>query len=193
MGNITTCSSTVGIDRVDAHIPDVFAGDVNSSIGDANTIYIGYSGTSVTLSPQISSTVAPNNFIYKWTIGSPGGPPIATTPTLTVAPNTTTVYYLSIKDGNCSQVTQVSKQMNVVDIRCGISKIYVCKLKNGAYTSNCIQASTNIVNNLPTGSYLGQCTSQLITTKQTPIDEVCCRGISESFCFIFQRHHSING
>ena len=171
-GNTRTCSTTVGIDRIDASIPDVFAADINSSIGSANTIYVGYGGNSLTLSAQVTSTVAPNNFTYKWTKGGPGGSPLETNPTYPVFPTENTVYYLSVKDGPCSQVSQTSIQINVVDIRCGANKIYVCKFKNGNYTTNCVQATANTVNNQPAGSYLGECTSQLITTKQSPIDEV---------------------
>ncbi len=172
-GNTSTCSTTIVIDKVDVTIPDVFPANINASIGSPNTIYVGYGGSSVTLTAQVSSTANPNSYTYKWTIGSPGGPSIGTGPTLTVSPTATTVYYVSIKDAyDCKPLYQVTKHINVVDIRCGNGKIYVCKFKNGAYTTNCIQATTNNVNNLGAGSYLGQCTSQLITTKQPAVDEV---------------------
>jgi len=67
---------------------------------------------------------------------------------------------------------QLSKQVNVVDIRCGSGKIYVCKFKSGSYTTNCIQATTNNVNNLGAGSYLGQCVTTVTKATQTVIEEV---------------------
>jgi uncharacterized delta-60 repeat protein len=157
-GNTSSCSTTVRIDKVDASIPDTWASGIISAFGQPNTIYLGYGGTSITLSSQITSSLSPNSYTYKWTIGAPSGTVIGTGPTVTVSPTTTTVYYLSMKDqNNCKPLYQVTKQISVVDITCGNGKIYVCKFKNGTYTTNCIQATTNNVNNLPAGSYLGPC------------------------------------
>ena len=172
-GNTATCTTTVRIDKVEATIPNAFASGITSSFGLPNTIYIGYGGTSVTLIAQVTSSVSPNRFTYKWTTGSPAGAAIATTQSITVSPSATTTYFVSVKDSfGCSQTMQLSKQVNVVDIRCGGNKIYVCKFKNGSYTTNCIQATTNNVNNMGAGSYLGQCASQVITARQTMIEEV---------------------
>jgi len=172
-GNTATCATIMKIDKVDAQIRDTFPANITASFGIPNTIYIGYGGSSITLTAQITSSVSPNSYTYKWTAGSPAGPALATTQSFTVSPTTTTTYFVSIKDlYGCSQTLQLSKQVNVVDIRCGTNKIYVCKFKNGSYTTNCIQATANNVNSLGAGSYLGQCTSLVITAKQSIIEEV---------------------
>jgi hypothetical protein len=172
-GNTATCATIMKIDKVDAQIRDTFPANITASFGIPNTIYIGYGGSSITLTAQITSSVSPNSYTYKWTAGSPAGPAIATTQSLTVSPTTTTTYFVSIKDSyGCSQTMQLSKQVNVVDIRCGSGKIYVCKFKSGSYTTNCIQATTNNVNNLGAGSYLGQCVTTVTKATQTVIEEV---------------------
>ena len=170
-GNTATCTTTVGVDRVDATIADVYASGINSSIGSPNTIYVGYGGSSVTLTAQAVSSLSSNSFTYKWTTGSPSGPGIATTQSITVSPSSTTIYFVSIKDvNNCSQTTQVSKQINVVDIRCGTNKITVCQFKNGSYSTTCVSSSPKTINSLNAGSYLGPCV-QTLTAKAGEINK----------------------
>ena len=171
-GNSNSCTTTVVIDKVDVSVPDVFPANINAGIGTPNTIYIGYGGGSITLSAVVTSSVTPNTFIYKWTTGSPGGPSIGTGSTITISPTTATVYYLSVKDAsNCKPLYVVSKLINVVDIRCSANKIYICKYKNGSYTTTCIQATTNTVNNMSAGSYLGTCSPQPARSSETVIKE----------------------
>jgi hypothetical protein len=169
--NISTCTSTVKIDKVDATIADVFASGINSSIGSPNTIYIGYGGSSVTLTAQVTSSLSPNSYLYKWTTGSPAGPGLATTQSITVSPSSTATYFVSIKDvNNCSQTIQVSKQINVVDIRCGTNKITVCQFKNGSYATTCVSSSPKTINGLPAGSYLGACVQTVTSRNIVPED-----------------------
>lgn len=177
-GNTATCSTSVVVDKVDATIPNVYPANITSSIGAANTIYIGYGGSSVTLSAQVISSVTPNSYVYKWTIGSPAGPGFASTPTITVSPTTTTTYFLSIKDNNsCAPLYQVSKQINVINITCGTGKIWVCEpQKNGTYLSRCVSSADKTIRTLKAGWYLGQCVTAItaakgatITTEQSAI------------------------
>jgi hypothetical protein len=156
-GNSASCATSVVIDKVDAVIPDAWAANITAAIGSPNTIYIGYGGTSLTLTAEVTSSVSPNSFSYKWTTGSPGGTIIGTGPSITVSPATNTTYYLSIKDANlCKPLAQVTKQVNVTDIRCGNGKVWICEMqKNGTFKSVCI-SSTKVADISP-GSYLGQC------------------------------------
>jgi uncharacterized delta-60 repeat protein len=166
-GNITNCTTTVRIDKVDVAIPDVYPTNIPPAIGNPNTIYIGYGGTSVTLSAQVTSSLTPNSFTYKWTIGSPSGTNVGTGQTITVSPTATTVYYLSIKDANtCKPLYQVTKQINVINIVCGSGKITACvPQKNGTSLTSCISSSTNTINKLPSGWYLGLCSASAIATR----------------------------
>jgi hypothetical protein len=166
-GNITNCTTTVRIDKVDASIPDVYPTNITPAIGKPNTIYIGYGGTSVTLNAQVTSSLTPNSFTYKWTLGSPSGTNVGTGQTITISPTATTVYYLSIKDANtCKPLYQVTKQINVINIVCGSGKITACvPQKNGTSLTSCISSSTNTINKLPAGWYLGQCTASAIATR----------------------------
>ena len=111
--NTATCTTTVNVDKVDATIADAYASGISSSIGSPNTIYIGYGGSSVTLTAQVTSSLEPNTYVYKWTTGSPAGPGFATTQSITVSPSATTTYFVSIKDANgCAPLMQVqSKSM----------------------------------------------------------------------------------
>jgi len=173
-GNITTCSTLVKIDKVDVVIPDVYAANITSAIGKPNTIYIGYGGTSVTVSVQVTSSVfpngqtSPNSYTYKWTVGSPGGTKIGTTATITVSPTATTTYFLSVKDSNnCATLYQVSKQINVINIVCASGKITVCVPdKKGIYSSSCVSSAASTINKLPAGWYLGPCTTVATVTSK---------------------------
>jgi hypothetical protein len=161
-GNTAFCSSSVIIDKVDVTIPDSYATNIIASIGSPNTIYIGYGGSSIILNANVLSTVDPNSFSYKWTTVSPGGTVIGTSSSITVGPSATTTYFVSVKDVNdCKPISQITKQVNVVDIRCGNGKVWVCeKQKNGGFKSICISDSK--VSELPAGSYLGQCTNEIM-------------------------------
>jgi hypothetical protein len=168
-GNISTCSTTVKVDKVDATIADVYASGITASIGAPNTIYVGYGGSSVTLTAQVSSNLSPNSYIYKWTTGSPAGPGIATTQSIKVSPSATTTYYVSIKDvNNCAQTLQTNKQINVVDISCGSGKINVCQFKNGSYSTSCLSSATKTISTLPAGWYLGSCVKTVTAKKVIP-------------------------
>jgi len=168
-GNSSTCSASVKVDSVGVAIPDVYPSGITSSIASPNTIYIGYGGTSVTLTAQPKSSLNPTTYTYKWTTGSPAGPGFATTQSITVSPSSTTTYFVSIKDANnCAPLTQVSKQVSVIDIRCGTNKINVCQFKNGVYSTTCVSSTTKTISGLPTGSYLGSCVKTVTAKKVIP-------------------------
>jgi hypothetical protein len=171
-GNTATCSTAVVVDKVDAAIPDTFAANITSAIGSSNTIYIGFGGTSITLTANAASTVSPNSFIYKWTVDSADGTVIGTGQTITVSPSSTAVFFVSISDvNNCSPLVLLSKQVNVVDIRCGTNKIVMCEpQKNGVVKSVCIPVTK--VSSAPPGSFLGQCVAApaLVTTSNVEED-----------------------
>jgi len=117
----------------------------------------------------VTSNMSPNSYVYKWTIGSPAPSGFATTQSITVSPSTTTVYFISIKDvNNCAQTFQTTKQINVVDIRCGTGKINVCQPKNGSYSTSCVSSTTKTISALPVGSYLGSCVKTVTAKKVTP-------------------------
>jgi hypothetical protein len=80
--------------------------------GAANTIYIGYGPSSVTLHGNVSG--GGGSYSYKWTIGSPAGPPLNSTSTYTVSPTTTTTYYFNVKDQFGCSAPSVTKTINVV-------------------------------------------------------------------------------
>ena len=166
-GNTATCATNVVVDKVDVAIPDAYAANITSAIGSPNTIYIGYGGSSITLTANVTSSVGPNSFSYKWTTGSPGGPKVGTGPTITVNPSTSTTYFVSVKDeNNCTPLAQISKLVTVTDIRCGNGKVWVCEMqKNGTVKSVCLP--TTKIPDLSPGSYLGQCTEALITSAKT--------------------------
>ena len=138
-------------------IPDVYA--VNPG-GVANTIYIGYGPSSVTLNAQVSGGAPP--YTYKWTIGSSAGPAVNTNASFTVSPTATTTYYLNVKDAFGCNITAVTKQIQVIDVRCGskLDKVIVCKFQNGNFTTTCVTKGS-VAGLLSSGSYLGTCTTPL--------------------------------
>ncbi|UWY26979.1 heparin lyase I family protein [Flavobacterium sp. TR2] len=146
-GNNSTSTSTVTINsQITAHIPDVYA--VNPG-GDANTIYLGYGPSSLTLSVLPSNGTAP--FTYLWSNG-------ATTDTISINPSTPGVhdYSVTITDAKGCYIT-ITKQINVIDISCGAKKIMICHTNN---KSLCI--STNAVSaHLAHGCHLGSCEATL--------------------------------
>jgi hypothetical protein len=166
--NFVTCNLTVTIDKIDVTVPDVYASGITSAIGSPNTIYLGYGGSSFTLTAQVSGNLTPTSYTYKWTIGSPAGGGFASTSNVTVNPSSSTSYFISIKDQNgCAQSFQVNKLVNVVDIRCGTDKIYVCGLKKGSFTTSCVSSSPKTINSLPAGSYLGACQQNITSRTQS--------------------------
>ena len=158
--NFTTFQRNVVVNPpMQVSIPDVFA--VKPS-GDANTIYIGYGPTSVTLAAEISGGTAP--YTYKWTVGSNAGQGINTT-TYTVSPKTTTTYYLNVTDAYGCTVASVLKTIKVVDVRCGTKndKVIMCVPQKRGFATSCI-AVNNVDDYLANGAYLGACQTAAVTS-----------------------------
>ncbi|MFH6969781.1 heparin lyase I family protein [Flavobacterium sp. FlaQc-28] len=142
-GNSSTNTSTVTINSaLSANILDVYA--VNPG-GNANTIYLGYGPSSLTLTAAASNGTAP--FSYLWSNG-------ATTNSISISPSTAGIhdYSLTITDALTCQTT-ITKQIIVTDVRCADKKVTVCHTNN---KSLCI--STNAVAaHLAHGCSLGSC------------------------------------
>ncbi len=145
-GNSNTATTIVTINGIiAANIVDVYA--VNPG-GNANTIYLGYGPSSLTLTATPSNGTAP--YTYLWSNGE-------TANVISVNPSTAGIhdYNVVITDAlGCS--VSVTKQITVNDVRCASKKVTVCH--NGK--SLCI--STNAVAaHLAHGCYLGDCENAL--------------------------------
>jgi hypothetical protein len=160
--NSSTCQTTVIVNpSITASVADVYA--VNPG-GAANTIYIGYGPTSVTLNAPVSGGTTP--YSYKWTIGSSAGSALNNTSSYTVSPAAATTYYFNVKDVYGCSAPLVTKTINVVDVRCGakMDKVTICQLIKGKYNTNCL-ATKDVSSALSSGSYLGACSNAVIVTK----------------------------
>ena len=164
-GNTANCSMTITVNStLTISIPDVYAVQPGGAV---NTIYIGYGPSSVTLNAVVTGGTAP--YSYKWTLGSPAGPGLGTNASFTVSPTVTSTYYLNVKDFYGCTVTYATKTITVTDVRCGskMDKVTVCVFKNGNYSTNCVTAGS-VSGLLASGSYLGPCSNQLLTTAKAP-------------------------
>ncbi|HZG99938.1 MAG TPA: T9SS type A sorting domain-containing protein, partial [Flavisolibacter sp.] len=172
--NFTTFQRNVVVNPpMQVSIPDVYAVKPG---GDANTIYIGYGPTSVTLTAEISGGTAP--YTYKWTVVSNAGQGINTT-TYTVSPKTTTTYYLNVTDAYGCTVASVLKTIKVVDVRCGTKndKVIMCVPQKRGFATSCV-AVNNVDDYLANGAYLGACQTAAVTsnTKESGNGEISSKG-----------------
>jgi hypothetical protein len=128
--------------------------------GAANTIYIGYGPSSLTLHGSTSG--GGGSYSYKWTIGSSAGPPLNSTSSFAVSPTTTTTYYFNVKDQFGCNAPLVTKTISVVDVRCGPKndKVTICESVKGKQTTSCI-SSNNVSAALATGAHLGPCANSI--------------------------------
>lgn len=134
--------TTVTINNpVSGSIADVYA--VNPG-GKANTIYLGYGASSLTLTATPANGIAP--YTYLWSNG-------ATTQSTTVNPSATGthIYTVTITDAlGCNSI--IAKQITVTDVRCASNKITIC------HNNNSLCISTNAISShLAHGCYLGSC------------------------------------
>ncbi|MGE8343226.1 MAG: heparin lyase I family protein [Flavobacterium sp.] len=141
-GNSNTATTNITINKIfSANIPDVYA--VNPG-GNANTIYLGYGPSALTLTATPSKGIAP--FTYLWSNG-------ATTNTILVNPSIAGIhdYNVVITDAlGCFAST--SKQIKVAAIFCAAKKVTVC------HNNKSLCISTNAVSaHLAHGCYLGDC------------------------------------
>ena len=122
-GNVASCTTTVTVGReLTATVPDVFA---VSPGGRANTLYVGYGPSSLTLQVIPSGGTAP--YIFSWSTGV-----LAPSTTVSAAVPGVYVYDVKVQDA-AGCVTQVSKLITVTDARCGnnLDKIVVCHIPPG--------------------------------------------------------------
>jgi hypothetical protein len=160
--NTTTCQTTVTVNSpVISSILDAYA--VNPG-GAANTIYVGYGPSSITLNASVSGGTA--GYFYKWTIGSSAGPALNSTSSYSVSPNSITTYYLNVKDVYGCSAPVTTKTVYVTDVRCGpkMDKVTVCSVVKGKPTSNCI-FQKDVASALASGATLGSCVNAAATTK----------------------------
>ena len=161
-GNSETCQTTVTVNSpVTSNVPDVYA---VSPGGSANTIYIGYGPSSVTLNASVSGGAG--GYMYKWTIGSSAGPALNSTSSYSVSPASTTTYYLNVKDMHGCSAPVTTKTISVVDVRCGpkLDKVTVCTVAKGKPATSCL-AQKDVADALSAGSMLGSCINAPSTAK----------------------------
>jgi Domain of unknown function (DUF5122) beta-propeller len=112
-----------------------------------NTVYLGYEpGASITLTASLQGYSEATS--YQWSNG-------ATTPSITVSPSVTTTYTVTVTNNTGCSI-QLSKTIQVVDVRCGNKMDKVALCRNG----NQICVSANAVSaQLRSGATLGDCTN----------------------------------
>ncbi len=152
--NPATCQTTVTVNpQITVTIPDAKA--LSSGV-EVNTVYVGYApASSLTLTAQVSGGSS-SNYTYKWSTG-------ATTQSIKVSPATTTTYTVTVSDGSaCTAIA--SKQVKVVDVRCGSKKDKVSVCHSGG--TICINTS-DVPNHLNHGDKLGACGTGSMTNQIT--------------------------
>jgi hypothetical protein len=162
-GNTANATQTVTVVNnfgVSINNPSVLAQGVN-----ANTIYIGYTPAStLTLTAAPAGSLS-NAYSYNWTVsgnlqvsGSNTGPSVNVT--ATAANSGPYVVTLTVTDGyGCTKT--ITRQLNVVDVRCGTKndKVLVCQ-KTTSTTNPWVQiciAPSAVAAHLANGSTLGSC------------------------------------
>ena len=158
-GNSNTATTTVTINNIfSANIPDVYA--VNPG-GNANTIYLGYGPSSLTLTVTPSNGIAP--FTYLWSNG-------ATTNTILVNPSIAGIhdYNVVITDAlGCS--TSTSKQIKVTDVFCAEQKVKICHIRNPNHDQSLCISNNAVSTHLAHGCYLGECENTLERKMNNPV------------------------
>jgi hypothetical protein len=148
-GNAITCSTEVKVNpALTASISDVYA---VSPGGNANTIYLGYGPSSLTLNVLATGGTAP--YSYVWSTGS-------TTNATTVSPSTVASHNYSVTITDAAGCTTVvTKQIAVVDVRCGnnTDKISICHIKSTSHDNTICISVADVQSHLAHGCKLGEC------------------------------------
>jgi hypothetical protein len=163
-GNTTACTQQIIVNPpVTGSMPDVYA--VNPG-GNANTIYIGYGPSSLTLTANPSGGTRP--YTYSWSTGE-------TTQSITVSPTSTQTYTLTVTDAaGCTVV--LTKTIQVVDVRCGknMDKVIVCHVppgNSGNAHEICISPNAVPAHIIEHGDMLGACAGSSAAAARKPLDE----------------------
>ena len=152
-GNVSTCTSVITINKIIVNIPDVYT---VAPGGNANTVYLGYGPSSITLTAKASGGTAP--YTYQWSNG-------ATTPSITLNPSSSGIYtyMVAIKDAAGCMSFDIH-QVKVTDVRCGnkLDKITVCHVPPGnPRNAGEICISRNAVpDHIAHGDKLGSCSDR---------------------------------
>lgn len=163
-GNTSSCSIAVTVNPpISASVPDAYA--VNPG-GSANTIYVGYGPSTITL--VAVGTGGSGSYNYQWSNG-------ATSQSVSVGAGN---YSVTVTDAaGCS--AGASKLIDTRDIRCGNKneKVIICHIPPGN-TGNpqtlCIAPSA-VPTHLAHGCYLGACTG---TSKVSPETVASANGVT---------------
>ncbi|WP_185955179.1 M60 family metallopeptidase [Solitalea koreensis] len=141
-GNTSTAQISITVNSpITTSVADVYA--VNPG-GDANTIYLGYGPSSLTLTAQASGGSAP--YTYAWSNG-------ATSASAVVNPTAVGVHDFTVTVTDAKGcVTTFTKQVIVRDIRSAVDKVFICH--NGTTSSISVSAVQAHLNH---GDKLGEC------------------------------------
>jgi len=154
-GNSSTSITTIKINSpIAATIADVYA---VSPGGNANTIYLGYGPTSLTLTATPTNGTAP--YTYSWSNGN-------TTASTIINPSSvgTHDYTVTISDALGCSIT-ITKQIIVTNILCADGKVKICHSNSNHDKSLCISAN-GVSGHLAHGCYLGSCDGKMVSTNK---------------------------
>jgi hypothetical protein len=152
-GNIGTGQTSVVIyEPLDLHLPDVYAVPAGAL---ANTLYKGYGPDSLHLTADVSGGRAPYHF--NWSTGS-SDPFIAVGATV----NGSQTYQLLVTDATGCEVS-ATKEIRLLDVRCGTGNVLVCKKEGDQISSACVAPQEVLPLLNKGGNYLGNCQSSIAT------------------------------
>ncbi|MEL7534555.1 MAG: T9SS type A sorting domain-containing protein, partial [Bacteroidota bacterium] len=136
------------ISDIQSTIITVWASPTLSLAATKDVVYYGYppEGTT-TISPSIAGGTGP--LTYAWSNG-------ATTPSITVSPQTSSSYTLTITDANGCSISETI-EICVIDVRCGTgnnAKVEMCRMGK----TKCVSINA-VPSQLANGATLGACGS----------------------------------
>ena len=148
-GNSSTTATAVTINsEISASIADVYA---VSPGGQANTLYLGYGPSSLTLTATPANGTAP--YSYSWNNG-------ATTFSTTVNPSTAGIHsYTAIITDALGCSFSITKQITVTDILCADGKVKICHNSSPNHDKSLCISASGVSDHLAHGCYLGNCST----------------------------------
>ncbi len=159
-GNSNTTVTTVSINsQISASIADVYA---VSPGGKANTIYLGYGPSSLTLTASPVNGTVPYSF--SWSNGDTAASTI-------VNPSTsgTYNYTVTITDAQgCSFTT--TKQITVTDILCADGKVKICHISSPKHDKSLCISTSGVSDHLAHGCYLGNCEESTLSNRNITVN-----------------------